>query len=42
MQWNKKTNVKYIQKDLVQNLLEFLFWRPFTVDFTQKKSFLMQ
>ena len=38
MQWNirKKTNVKYIQKALVQNLLQFLFC-PFIVDFTQKK-----
>ena len=34
---HKKTNVKYSQKDLVQNLLEFFC--PFIVDFTQKNHF---
>ena len=35
---HKKTNVKYIQKALMQNLLQFLFC-PFIVDFTQKIIF---
>ena len=39
---HNKTNVKYIQKAVVQNLLQFLFC-PFIVDFTQKKNqFLMR